>query len=75
MGVKLSHAKKRMAIITPKNYKNPELIISRNTKDGQTVSINVNGRWLIFNVEDILIGLTYVTNTDKELREVLDDED
>lgn len=78
MGIKLSHVKKRMAIITGKNQHKNELLISRNTKDGKSVSILMNTyptKWVVFDTEELLMALAYVTMTDEQIREQLDDED
>lgn len=72
MGLSLSHVKKRMAIIKSRNNRY-ELLVSRNTKDGKTVSIKVHNfppKWAVFKTEDIMMGLLYVTNTDEELRSI-----
>ena len=78
MGLKLSHVKKRMAIITGKNQRSNELLVSRNTKDGKSVSIRLNTyppKWVVFDTEELLMALAYVTMTDEQIREQLDDED
>lgn len=77
MGIQLSHIKKRMAIVTGKNQKKNEILISRNTKDGKSVSVRLPGyppKWVVFNVEDILLAIAYVTNTDEQIRQQLGEE-
>jgi hypothetical protein len=74
MAVKFSHVKKRMAIISGKNQKKNEILVSRNTKDGLSVSIKMpdyKSSWAVFNTEDILMALAYVTRTDEQIQEEL----
>lgn len=73
MGITLSHVKKRMAFVSGKNQPKNVIEISRNTKDGQTVSVKVGRTWAVFKVEDILLALAYVTHTDEQVRERLNE--
>ena len=72
MGVVFSHVKKRMAFLTPKRYKNPTISISRNTKDGKTISIGLmtfDGKthYSVYDTEELLAAVSYVTHSKQEL--------
>jgi len=68
--LKLSHEKKRMAII--KTTGGGEIIISRSRADGSTVGIKAWGvtNFKTLNVEELMMGLLYVTHTDAQLEEM-----
>lgn len=75
--IKLFDKKKRWALVTDRKHKNKELFVSRNTKDGKSISLRQNvlgSKWMIVDTEELMLALLYVTNTDQELRERIDND-
>jgi len=68
--LKLFDKKKRWALVSDRKWLKKEIYVSRNSKDGKSVSIRQNvygAKWMIVDVEELMLALLHVTHTEDEL--------
>lgn len=71
--LKLSHKKKRMAFVSDRKNLSKKIAISRNTRNGDSFSVQIPGyppRWMTVDTEEFLAAIEFVTHTDQELIEM-----